>query len=510
MNKNEARGYPFPIKTVLTAISICLQLILLILPPLFFSESAIWFYTACQVLAVCFVVYIINYPGNPSYKITWITFILILPVMGVVVFLLFGGGRVFPHLKRRMKNCEDKYMKFLSSEEKTEERLKYCDMFHSRQAHYLTEETGFPVYSGTKTKYLDSGEAFFEALLTELNMAKKYIYIEFFILADGIMWKKIYNILSKKAEAGVDIRIIFDDFGSIGRQPKGFVSNLKKDGIKVSVFNPLRPSVDIFMNNRNHRKIIVIDGHTAFTGGINIGDEYINEWNRFGHWLDTGIMIRGKATQSFLAMFCAMWEFTTGEEIDIKSRLSRDITPDDGFVLPYCDGPLNDKNPASGIYMQIINNSQRYVYIASPYLILDNNMVNVLTLASKSGIDVRIVVPHNPDKWYVHPVTQYYYDELLTAGVKIFEYTPGFIHAKVFLSDDIIATVGTVNMDYRSFFFHFECGVWMSENSQIQCIKKQFRNIFEQSEEITLKEWKKRPVLQKIKQGVLHLFSPFM
>lgn len=507
---NNKRGYPFPIKTVLTGISLVLQLALLIVPVLFFSKSAIWFYSACQVLSICFVIYIINCPSNPSYKITWITFILTLPVMGVVVFLLFGGGRVFPHLKKRMKKCEKKYMAYLPSSSLEEERLIYSDMFHSRQAHYLTNETGFPVYSSTSAKYLPSGELFLEVLLEELKNAEKFIYIEFFILADGIMWSKIYQILREKIKEGVEIKIIFDDFGSIGRQPKNFVKELKNSGIQVSVFNPLRPSVDIFMNNRNHRKIVVIDGNTAFTGGINIGDEYINDWERFGHWLDTGIMLKGRAVQSFTAMFCTMWEFTTGQEIDMSCRLSNQFTKEDGFVLPYCDGPLNDKNPAEGIYMQMLSNAQRYVYIVSPYLILDNNMVNALTLAAKAGIDIRIVVPHKPDKWYVHPVTQYYYDELLSSGVKIYEYTPGFIHAKVFLSDDIVATVGTVNMDYRSFFFHFECGVWMSGNSQIKNIKEQMKDIFNASKEIKLEKWKKRPAFDKIKQSILHLFSPFM
>ena len=510
MKQKSKRGFPFPIKTVIIGISILIQLILLILPPILFSESAIWFYSVCQVLAVCFVVYIINHQGNPSYKITWITFILITPVVGVVVFLLFGGGRVFPHLKKRMKYFEDKYMKHLTHSSPLNSRLKYFDMFHSRQADYLTLETGFPVYSGTTAKYLESGEAFFETLLSELKKAKKYIYIEFFILAQGVMWDKIHDILLEKIKNGVEVKIIFDDFGSIGRQSKDFVKELKKEGIEVSVFNPLRPLVDIFMNNRNHRKIVVIDGNTAFTGGINIGDEYINELQRFGHWLDSGIMLKGEAVKSFLIMFCTMWEFITHKGIDIDKHITSQKENDDGFILPYCDGPLNDKNPAAGIYMQIINNAQKYVYITSPYLILDNNMVNVLSLAAKSGIDVRIIVPSHPDKWYVHPVTQYYYEELLTSGVRIYEYTPGFIHSKVFLSDDCVATVGTVNMDYRSFFFHFECGVWMSENSEIKAIKEQINNIFEQSCEIDLTKWKKRPLYIKLKQGILHLFSPFM
>jgi len=510
MKKSKRRGTPIPIKTIITGISIFLQFLLLVLPAIFFSHSAIWFYSICQFLAICFVIIIINRNGNLHYKITWITFILLMPVVGVIVFLLFGGGRALPHLKKRMLNCEKHYKELLSPKEKAYTCLDYNDMFHSRQARYLMNEAHMPVYTGTNVKFLESGEIFFKELLFRLNNAEKYIYIEFFIIAEGFMWDEIHKILLNKISQGVKVKIIFDDFGSIGRQSKGFVANLINEGIEVCAFNPLRPSVDIFMNNRNHRKIVIIDGDTAFTGGINIGDEYINKLNRFGHWQDSGIMIQGEAVKSFNTMFCSMWEFITGYKTPVQELASQTSYSSEGFVAPYCDGPLNDKNPALGLYMQIINNAQRYVYITSPYLILDNNILNALTLASKSGIDVRIIVPHHPDKQYVHPVTQYYYTELLASGVKVYEYTPGFIHSKTFVSDDIVATVGTVNMDYRSFFFHFECGVWISSNSEIKKMKEHFIELTEKSQLITKEAWSKRPLTQKIKQEILHLFSPFM
>ena len=324
------------------------------------------------------------------------------------------------------------------------------------------------------------------------------------------MWDEIHKVLVGKVKEGVEVRIIFDDFGSIKRQRKNFISNLQKEGIAVSVFNPIKPSMNIFMNNRSHRKIVVIDGKTAFTGGFNIGDEYINRMVRFGHWHDSGIKLKGDAVKSFLAMFLCMWEFTTKEQLDISKYLTDYKAQTDGFVLPYCDDPLNDKNPAEGIYMQILNTAQKYVYITSPYLIIDNTMISILRMATKSGIDVRIVTPHIPDKWYVHPVTQYNYLELLEAGVRIYEYTPGFIHSKLFVSDDKIATVGTVNMDYRSFIFHFECGVWICDNNSVLDIKKQFEEIISKSQEIKIEDWKKRPIRMRIKQAILHIFAPFM
>ena len=276
------------------------------------------------------------------------------------------------------------------------------------------------------------------------------------------------------------------------------------------MFNKIRPSIDVFMNNRNHRKIVVIDGKVAVTGGLNIGDEYINEIDRFGYWMDCAVIIKGDAVKSFLAMFCSTWEFTTKRAIDIKSHISEEKVLEKGFMLPYADGPLENKNHAEGIYMQIINSAQRYVYIVTPYLIIDNSMKQALRLAAKSGIDVRIITPHIPDKWYVHPVTQYNYYDLLEAGVRIYEYTPGFIHSKFFVSDDKVATVGTINMDYRSFIMHFECGVWMCDNKTVYDIKEHFNTLLLQCEEMTLRKMKKSTILTRLKRAILHFFAPFM
>ena len=507
---NRKRGIRIQTRIIVSALLLLVQFLFLFLALHDVSRKFAFIYELSQIAGVMTVIYIVNRRGNPSHKITWIIFILIFPVFGISVFLLWGGGRVFPHLRRKMEVCESHYLPVLRESDGVREKLKYYDMFHSRQADYLSGESGYPLYSNTVTEYLSPGERIFERMLEELQAAEKYIYMEFFILAEGEMWDAIHKVLSEKASNGVEVRVIFDDFGSIKRQHKDFIVNLRAEGIDVSVFNPIKPSMNIFMNNRNHRKIVVIDGKTAFTGGFNIGDEYINKMIRFGHWLDSGIMLRGEAVKSFLAMFCCMWEFTTGEQLDISSHISDFSAADDGFVLPYCDGPLNNKNPAEGIYMQILNTAQKYVYIASPYLIIDNTMTSILCMAARSGIDVRIVTPHIPDKWYVHPVTQYSYLELLEAGVRIFEYTPGFIHSKLFVSDDKIATVGTVNMDYRSFIFHFECGAWICDNSTVLDIKDQFSEILKVSEEIKIDKWKKRPLKIRFKQALLHIFAPFM
>ena len=468
-----------------------------------------WLNPLMSLIGVILVIHIITVRGDQSYKIMWIIFILLVPVFGVLAYMLFGGGRVMPHLKKRMKNCKNKYLSKIK-ENDCETKLNYSDMLHFRQAAYLRNEAKLPIHNDSTSTFLKSGEEFFEEVLKALNTAKKYIYIEFFILAEGYMWDEISKILKEKSRNGVEVKIIFDDFGSIKRQSKDFISSLKKEGIEVSAFNPIRPSIDIFMNNRNHRKIIITDGTVAFTGGINIGDEYINKIERFGHWLDTGIKVEGKAVDTFLAMFCSMWEFTTKKQIDISEKLAAHPSVKDGFYIPYFDDPLDKTNTAQGIYMQIIGTAQKYVYIETPYLILDSSMTAYLTLAAKSGIDVRIITPHIPDKWYVHPVTQYYYSELLDAGVRIYEYTPGFIHSKLFVSDDSVATVGTVNMDYRSFNFHFECGIWFSGSTSIKTIKEAFLDTLKECTEIHAEEWNKRPLIEKLKQSILHLLAPLL
>ena len=510
MKKDRKRGIRIPTRIIVSALLLIIQLGFMFNVLYDFSVNSAWAYSFSMILGIITVITIINRRGDPDHKIAWIVFILLFPIFGITVFLLWGGGRVMPYIRKKMRICETKYMHYLKEERQVRDKLRYYDMFHSRQADYLTGESGYPLYDGTSTEYLSPGEKFFPRFLEELEKAEKYIFIEFFILAEGEMWDKVHAILKEKLKKGVEIKIIFDDFGSIKRQGKGFITSLKAEGIEVAVFNPINPIMNIFMNNRDHRKIVVIDGKVAVTGGINIGDEYINKEERFGYWLDSAIIIEGKAVKSFLAMFCTMWEFTNNKRIKMRSYIADHSLPDEGFVIPYADDPLNDCNPAEGLYMQILNSAQKYVYIVTPYLIIDNTMKSALHMAAKSGIDIRIVTPHIPDKWYVHPVTQYNYLELLEAGIKIYEYTPGFVHSKLFVSDDKIATVGTVNMDYRSFVFHFECGAWICDNSTVLDIRNQFNDILTQSQEIKIEEWQNRGTLKRIKQAILHIFAPFM
>ncbi len=510
MKVKHKRGIRIQTRIILSGIMILLQLAVLYILVYDLSSSLLWVYSFIEFLGMSLAVYIINTHTNPSYKLPWTTFILIAPLVGVPAYLLWGGGRIYPPFRRKMKKSESYYMRFLPKCDEAAEKLFYEDAEHWRQANYLRREAGFPVYQNTSAEYLSPGEVLLPRLLEELEMAQKFIFIEFYILAEGKMWSQIYEVLRRKAAQGVEIRIIFDDFGSIKRQHRGFVNRLRRNGISVAIFNKIRPSVDLFMNNRDHRKIVVIDGKTAITGGINIGDEYANYINRFGHWMDCGVILKGDAAQSFTVMFLSMWTFTTGKVLKTERYMVNLPEPHDGYVLPYCDSPLNNSDPAEGIYMQLINSAKRYIYISTPYLIVDNSMITALCLAAKSGVDVRIITPKRWDKWYVHPVTQQNYEPLLNAGVKIFEYTPGFIHSKLFVSDDTVATVGTINMDFRSFHDQFECGVWLCGSRAIIDIRDHMKSICDISEEITAAAWKKRPLLQKFKQHFLHLFAPLL
>ncbi len=508
--KQHRRGANVKMRLILSALFVLLQISLFIAITYFFAEKSFLVYAFLEAISIIMVITIVSKKGNPSYKITWIMYILIFPAVGGLAYLFWGGGRVLPYVKRQMRRFSMGSESFLKQDEHIKNRLVYDDIHHSRQSTYLNQASGFPVFDNTETTFLAPGEAALPVILQELEKAERYIFIEFFILAEESMWEEILQVLRRKKSKGVEIRIIFDDFGSITRQYRGFADRLASEGFQVSVFNRIRPSLNIFMNNRNHRKIIVIDGKVAFTGGMNIADEYVNRIERFGYWMDCAIMLKGRAVSSFAIMFLNMWGFCTKK----KQRYARYITDysvtASGFVQPYCDGPINDKNPGEGIYLQMLNTAQKYVYIVTPYLIVDNTMIRALTLAASSGIDVRIITPHIPDKTYVHPVTQNSYGELLKAGVRIFEYTPGFIHSKFFVSDDRVGTVGTINMDYRSFFFHFECGVWMCGTESVADLKHHFYDLEKECQEIVLKDWRRRPWSTKLKQAILNLFAPFM
>lgn len=349
-----------------------------------------------------------------------------------------------------------------------------------------------------------------EALLPELERAEKYIFIETFILEEGIMWDSILEVLKRKAAQGVLVRVLYDDMGCFLTLPPDYAQKLAQYGIEAAVFNPFQPFLTVKQNNRDHRKITVIDGKVAFTGGINLADEYINAVEKYGHWRDSAIYLRGDAAWSFALIFLQMWQLVTKQREDIDQyRPATDFTTHDGFVQPYADSPTDDDNVGEHVYLQIINNAKRYLYINTPYLIVDDSMISALCLAAKSGVDVRILTPHRWDKRIVHFTTRSYYRELLRSGVKIYEYTIGFNHAKTFVSDDAVATVGTTNLDFRSLYHHFECGTVLYGSRAVMEVKEDFLNTLPICHEITQQELRSN-VFVRMAQDVLRLFAPLM
>ncbi len=504
------RGIRIKLRVILTAIGLLVAIAGMLWAAISLQNNFFKIFSAFEVLGIIMSLYIVNKRENPSYKIAWIVFILVLPVFGLFIYMMWGGQRTFPHLKRKFLKIEKRYMKSLEQDPAVKRLLLYEDNSCTRQASYLSNESGFPVYKDSLVTYLSPGEVFLPTLIDELKKAKKYIFIEYFIIADGKMWNAVYEVLKEKASLGVEVKVMFDDFGSIKRQYSDFLIRLKKVGIEVSVFCPLKPSLNMVMNNRNHRKIIIIDGNVAFTGGINLADEYINEFKRFGYWMDCAAMVKGCAVDNFVIMFCTMWEYVTGKQISTSDHLLSKPIYSEGYVLPYSDSPMDSKSTAEGIYQQMLNTAHQSVDIATPYLILDDTMISAIKLAAKAGVKVRIITPFIPDKKYVHPVTQYHYSELMDAGVEIYEYSPGFIHSKIFICDNVSATISTVNMDYRSFYFHFECGVWFTSYETIQNMKSHFEDILKDSKKIDKDLWKKRSFSTRFKQWFLHLFSPLM
>ena len=474
------------------------------------SQYLTWLLTAISLFSA---LYIISKKEKGAYKLTWVFLLLQFPLFGGLLYLLFNFQSSTKRFANQIAVITQRTNHEFFRPQVGYEYAKTTIPMHFPQICYLQDFAGFPIYTNTKTKYLSPGETAFAVLKEELEKAEKYIFLEYFIIQEGAMWNDILKILIKKAQSGVLVRIIYDDMGCFLLLPKNYPEQLKKYGIECIVFNPFKPFLTVKQNNRDHRKIAVIDGKTAFTGGINLADEYINAIEKFGHWKDCAVMIQGDATWSFTVMFLQMWELCKNEPEDYQKYYpyenSTYTDKTTGYVQPYADSPMDTENVGEHVYLQIINNAKDYVYIYTPYLIIDDSMVSALTLAAKSGIDVRIITPHKWDRWVVHMTTRSYYRELIKAGVKIYEYSKGFLHAKTFVSDDMTATIGTTNLDFRSLYLHFECGVWLYNTTAVMELKNDFLHTLKECQPITLKECTPNLFLRFF-QDILRLFAPLM
>ncbi|MEG0944358.1 MAG: cardiolipin synthase [Angelakisella sp.] len=502
-------------RLVLVAFAIIVQLAFLMVMLLKFQNQFVYFYGVSAVLSVIVVLFIINGRSNPAYKLAWVVPILLFPIFGGIFYLLFGSNRPSKHEIKKMSAMLENYKQYLPAE-KTEAlmELEQNDMAGASQSRYISKYAQAALYKHTTVDYLPSGECKFEQLLVELRAAEHFIFMEYFIIQPGKMWDSILEVLVEKAAQGVDVRVMYDDVGCIMTLPYGYDKKLMAMGIKCGRFNPFVPILSTRLNNRDHRKICIIDGHTGFTGGINLADEYINAIEKHGHWKDTAVLLRGEAVWNLTLMFLSMWNYLHGQNEDYaiyRPDVYRPLPEQgDGYVQPFADNPLDGECVGETVYLNMINKAERYIYITTPYLIIDNEMVVALQTAAKNGVDVRIITPHVADKWYVHAVTRAYYEILVESGVRIYEYTPGFIHAKTYVCDDRYAVVGTINMDYRSLYLHFECGAWICGGRGVQEVREDFDKTLDVCQEITLEQCRSISWGRRLGRGLLKSFAPLM
>ncbi len=480
------------------------------------SNYLVYIYGGMLTLTALVVIYILNEKSNPSFKLAWVIPVLVIPVFGTFLYLFVQFQIGTKWINRRLKDAGDETSPYLEQNLAAEKRLKEVSREKANLAVYLKNCGGFPVCQNTSVKYFPLGDAMFPELKRQLKNARKFIFMEYFIIERGKMWGEILEILEEKAAQGVEVRVMYDGMCCMMLLPYHYPQTLEKKGIRCKMFSPIKPTLSTHQNNRDHRKICVIDGHTAFTGGINLADEYINAVERFGHWKDTAVMLQGEGVQSFTMMFLQMWNITErqkenyGKYIYPREELLNDTKPELGFVIPYGDSPLDGENVGERVYMDIINQARDYVHMMTPYLILDNEMVTALTFSAKRGVDTVLIMPHIPDKKYAYLLARSYYPELIEAGVKIYEYTPGFVHAKVFVSDDETAVVGTINLDFRSLYLHFECGVWIHKNPVVDAIEEDFLETLKKCRQVTLEDCRRYPFLPKFAGRMLRLIAPLM
>lgn len=503
---------------MIVVLGLLIQIAFIVAALIFFSDRFVYFSAASMILSAVVLVWIINDNTNPYYKLAWVVPVMLIPIFGAVTYI-FAKLELGTHImNNRILTLIDETSPFIPQKEDTLEELEKISVQEKNLAVYMKTHAGYPVWKNTYAKYYPLGEDFFAAMIPELEAAKEFIFMEYFIVERGEMWNIILEILERKVKEGVDVRFMYDGMCSLMLVPYKYPKKLEAMGIKCKMFSPIKPILSTVQNNRDHRKILVIDGHTAFTGGINLADEYINKVERFGHWKDTAVMLKGEAVAGFTIMFLQNWNINEyGKEDKYENYIKTDFPqlreenlPTDGFVLPYGDSPLDNENVGQTVYLDILNRAERYVHIMTPYLILDNEMTGALTYAAKRGVDVIIIMPHIPDKIYAYLLARSYYAELIRAGVKIYEYTPGFVHAKGFVSDDTRAVVGSINLDYRSLFLHFECASYFYRHPVVAQVEQDMQDTLKKCILITLEDCKRLNILKRTAGHILRLFAPLM
>lgn len=528
-------------RTAIIVVALLLQLFVFFASFYWLKDYSTVVYAAFVLLGAVTVVHILNEENNASFKIAWIIPVLVIPVFGTVLYIYINLQPGTKRIHKKLTKIEDEIRPYLAQNEETVQELQKQSAGEKGIADYLYHADNYPVYAGCKMKYYPIGEAKFADMIEQLKHAEHFIFMEYFIVAKSYMWNTILEILKEKAAQGVEVRMMYDGMCSLALLPYGYYKDLEKMGIQSIPFSQIRPVLSTYQNNRDHRKILIIDGKTVFTGGINLADEYINRIDRFGHWKDTAVMIQGEAVKSFTLLFLKMWHVAKGKDSIPEEEIQKytvsvwenaqtgDMCTDmesmrntamqntqdkklhaGGYVIPYGDDPYGDERIGKQVYIDILNRARKYVHIMTPYLILDDEMITALRYCAKRGVETVIIMPHIPDKIYAYLLARTYYKQLLKYGVKIYEYTPGFVHAKVFVSDDIRGCVGTINLDFRSLYLHFECGAYMYSNDVLHDVEQDFKETLKQCQEITKESCDKYPKGKMLVGKMLRLIAPLM
>ncbi|MCI5995083.1 MAG: cardiolipin synthase [Blautia sp.] len=502
-------------RTAVIILLLLLQVLMLFIAYRYLQEKGVILNFVMKALAVVLVVHIINKRENPAFMISWIILILGWPVFGSLLYLFVEMQPVPKAINKKIQKMHIETMCYWTQEKEVKQKLAEESTEMPHLSEYVYRCGGFPTYQNTSVKYFSCGMEKFEELVVQLEKAEHFIFMEYFIVAKGYMWDTILEILRRKAAEGVEVRFLYDGTCSFSLLPYHYPRTLEEMGIQCHMFAPVVPALSTYQNNRDHRKIVVIDGKVAFTGGINLADEYIGKKERFGVWKDTAIMLKGDAVRSFTLMFLEMWNIERKEKPEDFDRYlnveqEKVPQPGDGFVMPYGDSPLDNEPVGEHVYMDILYTAKNYVHIMTPYLILDHDMITALTYAAKRGVEVIIIMPHIPDKMYAFLLAKTYYNELMDAGVQIYEFTPGFVHAKVFTSDDRKAVVGTINMDFRSLYLHFECAAYLYRNAEIPRIEQDFQDTLKQCQRMNQSDFEKLPLPSRIAAKLLRLVAPLM
>lgn len=502
------------VRMILVLLSLVLEVAVIFLLLHFAGSKAGWIYSIIHIISMILVLMIYGSHRTASIRMTWIILILVLPIVGTVLYFLIGLNGYTIQMRKRYVRLDKKLFPLLPENEDVFRRASARSGRLTGVMQYIRKNAKYPVYENTKVTYYDDALKGLEAQKEELAKAEHFIFMEYHAIEDAESWHEIRDILAERARAGVEVRIFYDDMGSVGFITTDFVKRTKALGIQCRVFNPFTPGLNLFLNNRDHRKITVIDGKVGFTGGYNLANEYFHRTEPYGFWKDTGIRLEGDAVRSLTITFLEMWNAISNKDKDDKDYSkylpSVAFPKAHGFVQPYADSPMDDIPVGEDVYMSLAENAQDYVWYITPYLIITDEMNHVLSLAAKRGVDVRIITPGIPDKKIVYSLTRSYYNGLARNGVRIFEFTPGFCHAKMCVSDDIVAVCGTINLDYRSLYHHFENGCLYADCQAVMDTKRDFEETFALCNEVTEYYVSGRGALMRFKHMLLRLAAPLM